>query len=318
MKKLLIDGEVLEHAYPIEWSDDLTTVANTISFTTDEQIKIGSKFALMDGQNQIFTGVISEYTQNKLNEFSYAGYDFGFYLNKNSIIKQFNGMKISDAFKKLCSDFNIPVGEIPDLNTTVKKIYKNVILADVFRELLELATAKTGNKSYYFTCIDGKFNIKKYELNEDLSGIVGDIFTINAIDSIMSPSISVSMEDLKNRVVVTDNDTDKISKQVTLSDSESISKYGLLQHIEQVDTDKKNNFSQIAKSKLAELNQLKTTIDLTMLGDYRMHKGVVLPVTNSDYSLSGDYLIKSSKHTITSTKETVTVSLEKFDRSKLE
>ena len=110
---------------------------------------------------------------------------------------------------------------------------------------------------------------------------------------------------------------DKISKQISLSDSGSIAKYGLLQHIEQVDTDTNNDFNAVAKSKLTELNQLKTTIDITMLGDYNMHKGVIIPVVNEDMSLSGDYLIKSSRHSITGNKETVSCSLLKYDRSKL-
>lgn len=317
MKTLLINGEALPHVGPIEWTDDLETVADTINFTTDEQIQIGSTFALMDGENEVLTGIISDYTQNEPNRFQYGGYDFGFYLNKNSIIKQFNGMKISDAFKTLCKNFNIPIGSIPEMSTTVKKIYKNTVLSDVFREFLDLYTAKTGKDYYYFTCTDGKFNVKKYELNENLQGFVGDIFSINSIDTLMSPSISVSMEDLKNQIVVTDSSSDKISKQVIIKDSGSISKYGLLQHIEQIDTNKTNDFNGIGKSKLAELNQLKTTIDISMLGNYKMHKGVIMPINNDDLSLSGDYLIKASRHSINGSKELVSVNLVKYSRSKL-
>lgn len=317
MKTLLINGEALPHVGPIEWGDDLSNVANTISFTTDEQLQVGSKFALMDNDTEVMTGIISEYGQNERNKFQYAGYDFGFYLNKNSIIKQFNGSKISDAFKMLCNDFNIPAGDIPTMPSTVKKIYKNVVLADVFREFLELHKAKTGQDYYYFTCIDGRFNVKKFELNENLKGIVSDIFAIDSINTITSPSISVSMEDLKNRVIVTDNSSDKISKRITVSSSDSISKYGLLQHIEAVDTNKTNNLSGVAKNKLSELNKLKTTIDLTMLGNYEMHKGVIIPIENEELSLSGDYLIKSSRHSLSGVKELVSVSLERYDRSKL-
>lgn len=317
MKKLLINGEVLEHTGPVEWSDDLDNVANTISFTTDEQIQPGSQFTLMDGTTHVMSGIISDYTQNKANEFVYGGFDFGFYLNKNSIVKQLNSIKISDAYKRLCSDFNIPVGEIPAINTTVKKIYKGIILADVFREFLDLHKAKTGEDFYYFTCSNGSFNVKKYELNEDLQGVVNDIMAIKSTDTLMSPSISVSMADLKNQVIVTDNSSEKISKLIKVNDSGSISKYGLLQHVESVDTDKANNLNGVAKNKLVELNKLTTSIDLTMLGNYQMHKGVIMPITNEELSLSGDFLIKSSRHRVDSVKEVVQVSLIKYDRSKL-
>lgn len=317
MKKLLINGEVLEHTGPIEWGDNLEDIANTISFSSDEQIAPGSQFVLMDDTTHVMSGIVSDYTQNKANEFVYAGYDFGFYLNKNSIIKQFNSMKISDAFNKLCSEFNIPVGEIPSMSTTVKKIYKGVNLSDVFKEFLELHTAKTGADYYYFTCRDGSFSVKKYEINEDLRGVVNDIMAIKSTDTLMSPSISVSMAELKNQIIVTDNSSDKISKLVKVNDAQSIAKYGLLQHVESVDTNKSNNLAGVAQNKLNELNQLQTTIDLTMLGNCEMHKGVIMPINNDELGLSGDYLIKSSRHNIDSVKEVVTVSLVRYNRSKL-
>lgn len=317
MKKLLINGKEIEHVGPIEWTDDLDSIANTISFSTDIQIEVGSKFALMDGKNTVLTGILATYTQNEPNLFQYGGYDFGFYLNKNSIIKQFNGMKISDAFKRLCQEYNIPVGAIPQLNATVKKIYKNAVLSEVFKEFLELAESKLKADYYYFTCADGKFNVKKYEVNEDLNGFVGDIFSIASTDCLMSPSITVSMEDLRNQVIVTDNASDKVKKILTVKNSASISKYGLLQHVEQIDTDKNNNFNGIANNKLSELNKLKTTIDITMFGNKDMHKGVIMPVNNADLSLSGDYLIKSSRHVIDGTKEVVNTSLIKYDRNKI-
>ena len=319
MKKLLINGEVLEHTGPIEWGDNLEDIANTISFSSDEQIAPGSQFVLMDGIEHVMSGIISDYTQNKANEFVYAGYDFGFYLNKNSVIKQFNSMKISDAFNKLCTEFNIPVGEIPSMSTTVKKIYKGVSLAEIFREFLDLHKAKTGEDFYYFTCSNGSFNLKKYEIDDSLTGVVNDTMAIKSIYTLMSPSVSVSMAELKNQVIVTDNSSDKISKQVKVNDSESISKYGLLQHVESVDTNTMNNLTGVAQNKLKELNQLTTTIDITMLGGYKMHKGVIIPdFINEELDLSGDYLIKSSRHTIDSVKETVQVNLIKYDRSKVQ
>ena len=317
MHELLINGEVVPHVQNVEWADDLDNAASTISFTTDEQIEPGAVFVLLYNENTVLTGIVTEYTQNDPNLFQYGGYDFGFYLNKNSIIKQFNGITIYNAFKQLCNDFAIPIGSIAALSSTVKKIYKNTVISDVFNELLELNTAKTGKDCYYYTCASGSFELKKFELIEDLTGYNGSVMTIDSIKTIASPSVSVSMEDLKNKVVITDNKSDTVSKLVTVSDSMSISKYGLLQHVEQVDPEKENNLTTIAKTKLAELNQLKTTIDLTMLGDYRMRKGVIMPVTNERLQLEGDYLIKSSRHSITSSTETVTVSLQLYDRSKI-
>ena len=314
---LLINGVEIPHVSGVEWSDDLSNAADTISFTSDEQIEPGSVFALMHGENTVLTGIITEYTQNEPNRFMYGGYDFGFYLNKNTIIKQFNGITITNAVKRLCSDFSIPTGSIAELSGIIRKIYKGETIADVFKEFLELNSAKTGKDCYYFTCYNGVLNLLQYELNEELTGFNGEVFTIDSTETIMNPSISVSMEDLKNRIVITDNKSETVSKLVTAENSESISRYGLLQHIEKVDTAETNDISTIAKTKLTELNKLKTTIDLTMAGDYRMRKGVIMPITCERLQLDGDYLIKSSRHSIDGNSETVTVNLELYSRDKI-
>lgn len=315
--KLLINNKEITNISGLEWSDDIENIADTVSFQSDIQIEAGSQFTLFDDKSIVMTGIISEYSQQKKDTFSYSGYDFGFYLNHNSIIKQFNGLKISEAMQTLCREYKIPVGNIPTLNATIKKIYKNTTLSDCFNEMLELAQTKIGKDYYYMTCADGKFNVKKYQLIENLNGITAGLFTTLSNNTIHSPNISVSMEDMKNQVVVIDSASDKITKKHTVRDNKNISKFGLLQHIEEPDKDNKNNFSKIAQNKLTELNQLKTTISLSMLGNHKMRKGVIVPIQNKEFDLNGDFLITSSKHSISGAKETVTVNLLKYPRARL-
>lgn len=317
--KILIKGHEITNASNLEWADDLGNSADTISFTTDVQIIPGSQFALIDENSgsTVMSGIISEYSQSERDKFDYSGYDFGFFLNHNSIVRQFNGIKISDAITTLCREFNIPIGSIPQMSATVKKIYKNVLLSDCIKELIELAQTKMNVDYYYMTSSSGKFNIKKYEVIEDLSAYIAKTYTMLSQNLIQNPNVTVSMEDLRNQIVVVDSSSDKISKRLTVRDNESIKKYGLLQHVEEVDKDNKNKYSTIAQNKLKELNQLTTTLSLTMLGDYRMRKGVIMPINNELFDIQGNFLIKSSRHSISDTKELVTVNLEKYDRSKL-
>ena len=317
--KVLIKGQEITNASNLEWADDLENSADSISFTTDVQIAPASQFALIDENSgdTVMSGIISDYSQSERNKFNYSGFDFGFYLNHNSIIRQFNGIKISDAVTTLCREFNIPFGSIPQMSATVKKIYKNVLLSDCIKELLDLAQTKMNVDYYYMSSSAGKFNIKKYEVIEDLSAYIAKTYTMLSQNLIQNPNITVSMQDLKNQIVVVDSASDKITKKITVRDSQSIVKYGLLQHIEEVDKDNKNKYSTIAQNKLKELNKLTTTLSMTMLGDYRMRKGVIMPINNELFDIQGDFLIKSSRHSISDTKELVTVNLEKYDRSKL-
>lgn len=317
--KLLVENQEIENIINLEWSDSLETTADTISFETDCQIEPASQFALIDDRDdtEVMTGIISEYSQSRKDIFSYSGYDFGFYLNHNSIVKQFNGLKVSDAIKSLCRNFKIPYGNIPQLNATIKKIYKNVVLSDCLKELLELAQTKMNIDYYYMTCSGGKFNINKYQVINDLNAYMSTL-SILSNDTMKSPNISVSMENLRNQIVVVDSASDKIAKKLVVNNSNSIQKYGLLQHVEEIDKDSKNNFRTVANNKLNELNRLTTTISINeILGNHRMRKGVIIPINNDAYDFNGYFLIKSSRHVNSKTKEVVSLNLEKYDISKL-
>ncbi|MCD8025090.1 MAG: hypothetical protein LUE64_06100 [Candidatus Gastranaerophilales bacterium] len=310
--KYLINGAEVKNIISPEWSDDLKNYANTFSFSTDSTYEIGSMFQIITEDGEIvLKGIITDFEQNELNIFQYSGFDCGFYINQNEIIEQFKKIKISDAITKLCQNYEIPVGTIPEMTSTVTEIFKDKTLSEVFNQLIEYAKSKGCIKDIYSTCAKGKFEILSYETIEDLTGYVG-IFSMQSQKTISSPSIKVSMQDLKNRVIIADSSDKKLTR-ITVSDSESISKYGLLQDVETLDTTKANNLSKIASNKLTELNKLSKSISMTMLGDYRMHKGVIMPIECDEFGFKGNFLITSSKHTIDGQKELVSVAVEMYE-----
>ncbi len=311
MYKYLINGVEVENIVSPEWSDDLENFANPFSFSTYAIYEVGSLFQMItDTGATVLKGIITDIEQSEENVFNYSGFDCGFYINQNEIIEQFKKIKISDAIKKLCENYGVPAGEIPEMSSTVTEIYKDKKLSDVINELLELAKTKGAIKDVYCTCARGKFEILKYTTITDLTGQMGEIFSISSEKTIHQPTIHVSMQELRNRVIVTDNASDKMTKQVKAEDTESMSKYGLLQEVETVDTSKTNNLSKIASDKLKELNKLSKTINVSMLGGYQMHKGVIMPIDCERFGVKGNFLIKSSKHTINGKSEVVAVTLE--------
>ena len=307
--KYLINGNEVENIVSPEWSDDLDNYANTFSFSTCNAYEIGSLFQIQTETGEIvLKGIIIDFEQSEPNVLRYSGFDCGFYINQNEIIEQFKKIKISDAIKKLCENYKIPIGKIPNMTSTVTEIFKDKKLSDVISQLLDYAKLKGCVKDVYLTCATGKLEILTYG---KLSNLTGDmnVFSTKSQKTINSPSLKVSMQDLRNRVVIADN-SDKNRTRVTISDSKSISKYGLLQEVETVDTSKTNNLKKIAGDKLKELNKLTRSISMSMLGDYRMRKGVIMPIDCEEYGGKGDFLITSSKHEIDGNVEKVTVNLE--------
>lgn len=307
--KYLINGKEVENIVSPEWSDDLQNYANSFSFSTCETYEIGSMFQIMTETGEIvLKGIITDFEQSEPNVFHFSGFDCGFYINQNEIIEQFKKIPISDAIKKLCQIYGIPVGKIPTMSSTVTEIFKDKKLSDVISQLLDYAKLKGCVKDVYLTCATGKLEILTYGKISNLTGEMG-MFSTYSQKTINSPSIKVSMQDLRNRVIIADN-SDKNRTRVTISDSESIKKYGLLQEVEMVDTSKTNNLKKIATDKLKELNKLSKSISMSMLGDYKMHKGVIMPIDCEMYGIKGDFLITSSKHEIDGNTEKVTVNLE--------
>ena len=85
----------------------------------------------------------------------------------------------------------------------------------------------------------------------------------------------------------------------------------MLTTIETVDTNKNNNLSKLAETKLNELNKIIETYSVNkILGDYRIGKGKLIPLLINDYNLIGDFLIKSATHNIDNKKELVNLQLE--------
>lgn len=310
MYKYLINGKEVENIVAPEWSDDLESYANAFSFSTYDVFEVGSLFQIVTQQGQtVLKGIITDFSQSEANYFKYSGFDCGFYINQNEIIEQFKKIPISDAIKKLCENYQIPVGDIPEMSATVSEIYKDKKLSDVLKELIELAKTKGCIKDVYSSCARGKFEILPYETITDLKGYMAEIFSISSEKTIFNPTIAVSFQDLRNRVVIADS-SDKSNKRVSVEDATSIQNYGLLQEVETVDTSKTNNLTQLAQNKLKELNKLSKTIDVSMIGDYRMHKGVIMPINDEKFGIKGSFLIKSSRHSINGSQEIVSVSLE--------
>jgi len=312
MYKFLINGEDVPNIISPEWSDDLENFSIPFSFSTCEYYEIGSLFQIVsETGDDVLSGIITDFEQSNPNAFTYSGYDCGFYINQNEIIEQLKQIKISDAIKKLCENYSIPVGEIPEMSATVTEIFKDKKLSDVLSQLIKYAVEKGCIKDVYCTCARGKFEILPYETIVDLTGTNGG-FSVLSQKTINSPSVKVSMQELRNRVIVAD-DNEKSQKRVVVEDAESISKYGLLQEVETIDTSKTNNIEKIATGKLTTLNKLSKSISMSMLGDYRMHKGVIMPIDCEQIGVKGDFLITSSKHTIDGNVEHVAVNLQMRD-----
>jgi len=303
----------------LTYDENLDDVASSFSFsalhdygiTTNDKLN-SFKICEKGKKNAFYCGYITtcEHTSDK-NKWNYSGYDVGFYLNKNEVLIQFSNVNIGDAIEKLCSEYQISLKNKPEFKNKVSKIYKDALFSDILKELLQLESDKTGRKNLYIDCKSGNLNIKEYSIEQNLSAKITENFLVNSHETISNISVKNSIEELKNRVIYTDNN-EKSTKKMIATDNDSVKCYGLLTQVESIDTSKNNNLQSLAKKKLKELNQVNSEMSLSLLCDYRVAKGKIIDLDVKEYGLNGLYVIISCRHAITSNKDVANISIKKY------
>lgn len=297
--KVMVDGEEIENAGNLAWGDDIETIASEFSFVSPQQVNVGAKIVIINTQTgkEVLRGILTDKSFDKSKLYQYSGFDYGFYLNKNEIIIQFNKVKIDTAIKQLCAKIGVPCGNICNINAYVTKIFKDNTVSDIILELLEMARKKTGAK-YIFSCQCGKLEI--IDTMAECESIIEltDGQELKIADSLGNISYSESIQELKNSIQIVDSGEKSIFVVASARDNESISKYGLLGQVESVDKDDKTSKSVIANNLLKDLNKITTSVQVEMLGTDDLKKGSILNFNYPEYNLSGNYYAKTTKHNI--------------------
>lgn len=280
---------------------DIARNYNDIDFATCENIKIGDVVMLEVEEKNIFKGVILEQTFSKFTK-SVKCLDFCFYLNKNKILKQFEEISASDAIRQVLKDAGAPIGEISNMSTSISKMYNSNTVAEIIADILKQVNNETGIK-YILEYENDVFNVLPFKVIE--------VEFIS--DKTADESVTESILEMKNKIIVISNEQDEAEILATAQDDGNIQKYGSLQEIVSVDPDEDEaKVRNIAKTKLKELNKIFKTASLQGFGNATLKAGRVLKLNNKEFYLTGNYLIKSCIHTWRSGEHLTNVEVEEY------
>lgn len=234
----------------------------------------------------VFQGIIVAEKQSGTNKYTYTCFDYCFYLNKSEIEIQFNGVSGLDAIKAVCNENNVPLGNVADIKTKIKKIYQGQPVSDVIKDIIKQATEETGYK-YRLEYREGKVHV------EDYKELVLDKIITQPINNY---SRDLSMEDMRNSVLVISSKEKSKSVKSTIQDDESIKKYGLIKKIVKVDDKKSAQTAQIAKKTIQESNKIKENLNLTILGDDAVRSGRIIIIDDYTVDIHDKFLVTNCKH----------------------
>lgn len=309
----------------LSWGDNIDSLGMELSFNVpvnlqDKYLKnhnkvtIGEKFSLIREDNKnIFSGIIVDLGTSRFSR-SITALDFGFYLNQSKAIKQFNKIRADKAIKDVLLEFKIPIGEIASMGTIITKIYNGSTVSEIIKDILKQVTDETGQK-FRMEIRDNKLYIENYK---DLIIVpkfkpAKNIESFNPLNYIGEISKSESIQDMKNKIVITSGDEKKAKVVATVQDDDSISKFGLLTEIESVDKKELSQARNIANNKLKDLNKVKEELSITLLGDDEVRSGRIIKLSEEDWELDGYYLIVNSNHTYSNSIRTMNLTLEKVE-----
>lgn len=227
-------------------------------------------------------------------------FDYGFYLNENEVIIQFKNITAEQALKKLLDKFGISVRITTSLPHKITKIYKGEKVSDVIKDILEQCSLFDGNK-YFFEMQDRTLvigNIKDYEIKLPF-------------EIILNPSVTESIKNLRNKITVVNDNSESIKVYTTISDTGSIKKYGMLQKVEQINSDEISKANKIAQELLKALNKIEVNGSFdTVVDNFDLRANRIITINEPITGLIGRYLIKSATHTIKKTSGKHVVAME--------
>lgn len=274
---------------------------NDTSFIFSDEIETGD-IIILNNTKELFRGVIVNITTTKFSR-TIECLDYSFYLNKNKIIKQFEDISASVAIKQLLQEIDAPIGDISNISTSISKLYYSNTIAEIINDILKQVNEELGIK-YKLEFIDSKFNVSPFKK-------VNVSFRYRQTGN---ESISESILEMKNRILVTSNEQESTEILATAEDINNIEKYGSLQEIINVEPDKDEaKVRNVAKMKLKELNKVFKTVSLEGFGDDEFRAGRVVYLNNPKLKLYGEYLINSCVHTWRKGEHIVNLEVELFE-----
>lgn len=274
---------------------------------TPVEINPGNLILLFNDTREIFRGLVIDEGRNGRNAREYNCIDYGFYLNKNKEIYQFN-TTATDGIRTICRDFDIPIGYIVDIPTRIKKIYTGE-LSDTIKDILEQSENDQGKK-YRFEMREGKFYVEEKTQNiiRATTNALGGEIDITKL--ISNPYMKRSIENMKNSIKIVQGGEEYVNTLATTRNTDLIRLYGKLQEVHSIDEKDISKARNIAENLLKDLGKMNEEISLEIVGNDDVRAGRVLEITEEVTGIKGLYIIKDCTHTIQNGFHKMSLGLE--------
>ncbi|WP_405390507.1 NlpC/P60 family protein [Peribacillus simplex] len=264
---------------------------NTINGTTKAvNVEVGKEIRLYNNSKEIFRGVVFSTQIESKGSFSFTAWDYNYYLTKNTDSIKFVKDKASEIIKTICKRYDIPYGHIDDTGYVIPKL---ILRGKTLYDMITIALTETRKKTGKVFLLGNEGG--KLVLRERQTQVKRLIIQDGA--NLLSASYSESIEDLRNSVRITGK-TGEESKGVTVSDSASVKKYGLMREKEHESEKTDSQLKPIANALLKELNKVEKDSSVEAIGDDSIIAGRMVQVSEKMTGISGGFYVITDSHSI--------------------
>lgn len=289
-------------------TDDVGSLCQELSFgvvrATDTvnvdriDVGCGDMVAVVNhGSNEcIFLGQVQSTDVTTGEAVSVRCLDQGRILTANDIVLQCNSIPAKTAIEQAAARVGIQKVSCPNLISSVYNIYKESA-ASIIQNILETVTAENGVP--YFPRMKGDTLVIQSFGNAPIKGYYRQAPNVQAfdiLDEAGAPSVSRSIDDLKNAVMVYSEADETVSIRANQEDGESIKLYGRRQALETYSDQDTVSATAKAKTALAALSKEAEEVRLTTYGSDKVVAGCMLRLQMED--ANGDYWVTSVSHTL--------------------
>jgi hypothetical protein len=207
---------------------------------------------------------------------------------------------------QLCTEFGVDLGNVVDTKYVIPKlVLRDMTLWNMITTALTVTRKQTGRR-YFVYAKGGLLNLAE---RKDRKAT----YLIESTSNLITASYTQSIEDLRNQVrVIGGKDTAPIT--AAASDSASAARYGIMQHLENADSEATQaEIRQLADQLLKELNVIDDEASITALGYDDTYAGVSVYVYDAMTEIVGNYYVSSDTHTYSNGMHTMALTLSATD-----
>lgn len=282
VSRIVWKGSASEAARSVDFDYINAPYDNTVNLPN---IATGDYITLEDvKEGEIFFGQIFGIEKSsQTGTISFTAYDMMKHLLESTGQYNFKNLTAEAIVAQVCADIQVPIRHLHPTGVNISSmICDKMKMYDIVMAAYTKAHHITGDK--YFAMIY-KRGLGVYKTEWAVKG-----FTLSENSNIFSSSISESMDEIKNKILIFDDKGKQIGE---VKDDESLKKFGVFQEIyskeEGVDpTTGANNLLKIKPSQ---------SIKISAIGDINCLSCYFVEVKDTATGLSGKYWISSDTHT---------------------